>query len=603
MTVCDRAVLAKTARATFGDWANMNSAVDSSARPQCDVVFRNGQVFDGANSPSQLADVAVQDGKVHSIGPNLPHVGRREVDARGCWVMPGMLDIHTHYDAEVEALPGLEESVRHGVTTVVMGNCSLSTALGEKKDLLDLFCRVESLPRDVLERWIGDEIPWNGVREYYDHLEKLPLGPNVATLLGHSNVRSHVMGMERSLKVRKPGTEEVRTMQRIVAEAIDEGYVGLSIDMLPWHRLDGDPFCGISVPSQHATAHEYRKLSEPVRQHDRILQATPNALTKSTVATLGMLSTGLGRKPLRTTIVAAMDIKTNRKIYKIATIGGTVFNKLFRANIRWQALAEPFLNYCDGVHTPLFEEFATGVTAISSPSEARRQMFADAQFRRAFRRDWEDTTSRVFHRNLGDMWVVSSPVPGQVGKSFAELAGAIGRDPLEFFMDLLAEHDSAIRWKTVVTNDRDFARHFLFAHDTTLPGFNDSGAHARNMAFQDGGLQMLQQVLLNPRLMPIEKAIYKLTGQSATWLGLDCGLIAKGKAADVIVIDPEKLRTGLGPPIEHYDDRLFGAMRMVKRSDGVVRQVMVGGRIAFDEGKFVPEFGSDRFGRLLRSQR
>ncbi len=581
----------------------MTQSTEKQADATCDVVIRNGQFFDGANSPAVTADVAIADGKVRAVGAQLPLAGRREIDARGQWVMPGMLDIHTHYDAEVEAMPGLEESVRHGVTTIVMGNCSLSAALGETKDILDLFCRVESLPRDVLSRWLGDSIPWNGVREYYQHLDQLPVGPNVATLLGHSNVRSHVMGMERSLNVAKAEPTEVRAMQKIVEEAIDEGYLGLSIDMLPWHRLDGEPFRGVSVPSQHAHPSEYRSLAEPVRAHDRILQATPNALTKSTVATLGMLSTGLGRKPLRTTIVAAMDVKTNRAIYKIATIGGTVLNKFFRANIRWQALAEPFLNYCDGVHTPLFEEFPTGVNAISASSAERRQMFADPSFRRDFRRDWESSSARVFHRDLGDMWIVSSPIAGQEGKSFGELAQAAGSEPLEYFMDLLAEHDSAIRWKTVVTNDRAEPRQFIFAHDTTLPGFNDSGAHARNMAFQDGGLQMLQQVLLNPQLMTIEKAIHKLTGQSAEWLGLDVGFLRPGARADVIVVDPQKLRTGLGPPIEQYDDRLHGAMRMVKRSDGVVRQVLVGGKIAFEDAKFVPEFGRERFGRLLRSRR
>jgi N-acyl-D-aspartate/D-glutamate deacylase len=298
-----------------------------------------------------------------------------------------------------------------------------------------------------------------------------------------------------------------------------------------------------------------------------------------------------------------MDIKTDRKVYRIATIGGKLLNTLFRANIRWQALAEPFLNYCDGVYTPLFEEFATGVAAISATPGERRAMFADPEYRRAFRRDWESNGSKVFHRNLADMWVVSSPVAGQEGKSFDELARAEGREPLDFFLDLLAEHDTAIRWKTVVTNDRPAQRQFLFAHDTTLPGFNDSGAHARNMAFQDGGLQMLQQVLLNPGLMPIEKAIHKLTGASAAWLGIDAGLLWPRMPADVVVIDPKRLASGLGPPIEHYDERLQGAMRMVKRSDGVVRHVLVGGRMAFEDARFTPEFGRQRFGRLLRAQR
>ena len=230
-------------------------------------------------------------------------------------------------------------------------------------------------------------------------------------------------------------------------------------------------------------------------------------------------------------------------------------------------------------------------------------MFADPVYRTAFRRDWESRAARIFHRDLADMWVVASPIAGQAGKSFGELAATQSREPLDFFLDLLAEHDSAIRWKTVVTNDRPAERQFLFAHDTTLPGFNDSGAHSRNMAFQDGGLQMLQQVLLNPQLMPIEKAIHKLTGQSAAWFGLDAGLIRPRARADVVVIDPRQLGAGLGPPIEHYDPRLHGAMRMVKRSDSVVRQVFIGGRLAFGDGQFSPELGRQRFGRLLRSNR
>lgn len=576
------------------------SAHDGAAH---DIVIRNGLFFDGTGKPGQKVDVAIDGGKVKSAGAGLPAAGRREIDAAGCWVMPGMLDIHTHYDAEVEAIPGLDESVRHGVTTVVMGNCSLSAAIGSKKDVLDLFCRVESLPRDVISRWLGDEIAWKNVREYYDHLDTLPIGPNVSSFIGHSSVRSHVMGMERSLRVAKATTDEIDRMRGIVGEAMDAGYLGLSIDMLPWHRMDGEPFVGISVPSQHATPHEYGRLADVVRRRDRVLQATPNALNKRTVAIIGMLSTGVFRKPLRTTIVAAMDVKTNRAIYQVATKGAVVLNSLLRANIRWQALAEPFLNYCDGVHTPLFEEFRTGVEAINVNCCDRKKMFADPKFRAAFRKDWEDRGERVFHRDLDDMFIVSSPVPNSVGKSFKQLADEAGAEPLEHFMDLIAEHDSAVRWKTVVTNDRPDKRRYIFAHPTTLPGFNDSGAHARNMAFQDGGLQMLQQVALNPGLMPIELAIHKLTGMSAEWLGLDTGTLAPGKTADVAIIDPENLKTGLSDPIEMHDERLDGAMRMVKRSDGVVRQVIVGGKVAFDDGKFADDFGKTRYGRLLKSTR
>jgi N-acyl-D-aspartate/D-glutamate deacylase len=575
----------------------------ANVAPRYDLVIRHGLFFDGSGRAGQKVDLAIDAGKVKEAGPRLAGTGRREIDAAGCWVMPGMLDIHTHYDAEIEAMPGLDESVRHGVTTVVMGNCSLSAALGSKKDILDLFCRVESLPREVLSQWLGEEVLWKTVRDYYDHLDTLPIGPNVSSFVGHSSIRAHVMGMERSLKVARPAGEEIERMRRIVDEAMDAGYLGLSIDMLPWHRMDGEPYCGISVPSQQATPHEYRRLADVVRRRDRVLQATPNALNKQTVAILGMLSTGIFRKPLRTTIVAAMDVKTNRSVYKIATLGATVLNRLFRANIRWQALAEPFLNFCDGVYTPLFEEFPCGVEAISANRARRQQMFTDPAFRKRFRQQWESRGQRVFHRNLDDMWVVSSPIAGQAGKSFKQLADEAGVEPLDYFLDLLAEHDTAIRWKTVVTNDRADKRHYIMSHPTTLPGFNDSGAHARNMAFQDGGLQLLQQVLLNPGIMPIETAIHKLTRQTAEWLGIDAGSLAPGATADVAVIDPEKLKSGLGEPIEHYDPRLAGAMRMVKRSDGVVRQVLIGGQVVFENSQFVPNYGSRRYGRLLRSLR
>ncbi len=579
----------------------MSENVSGSASPTCDLVIRNGQIFDGTDRPSVPGDLAIANGKVLASGPRLEHRGAREIDASGCWVTPGMLDIHTHYDAEIEALPGLEESVRHGVTTVVMGNCSLSTALGSKKDLLDLFCRVESLPRDLLSRWLGPELTWRDVRTYYEHLDTLPLGPNVSSFIGHSSIRAHVMGMERSLSVAKASRDELTAMGKIVDEAMQAGYLGLSIDMLPWHRLDGEPFKGISVPSQHAHPSEYRSLADVVRRWGRVLQATPNALTKSTVAVLGMISTGVLRKPLKTTIVAAMDVKTNRRIYQIATHGATLLNRVFRANIRWQALAEPFLNYCDGVHTPLFEEFPAGVAAITATPEERREMFRDSKFRAQFRREWLASGQRVFHRDLDDMFVVSCPLPGSAGKSFQQLAEEAGADPLEYFLDLLAAYDDQVRWKTVVTNDRPAQRRYILAHPTTLPGFNDSGAHNRNMAFQDGGLQMLQQVYNHPELMSVHSAVAKLTGETASWLGLDTGRIRPGDWADVIVIDPEKLRHGLGDPVE-YDDPRLGTMRMVKRSDGVVRQVLVGGRLAYEGNQFAADYGHQRYGRLLRSQ-
>ena len=227
-------------------------------------------------------------------------------------------------------------------------------------------------------------------------------------------------------------------------------------------------------------------------------------------------------------------------------------------------------------------------------------MFASTAFRRLFRRDWEHKGNRAFHRNLADMWIVASPEPSHIGKSFAQLAEQEGKEAIEYFMDLIAQYDDQVRWQSVVANDRDPARRYLLAHPYTLPGFNDSGAHSRNMAFYDGALQMLQQAINNPQWLPVEKAVARLTSEPAAWLGLDVGTLLPGKQADIVILDPEKLRSGLGDPIEYRDQRLGGFMRMVRRSDGVVREVIIGGKIAFEQGAFAPTLGKERFGRLLR---
>ena len=273
-----------------------------------ELLIRNGIVFDGTGAARRKADVHVRDGRIVAIGAALSAPNARVIEAEGQWVVPGFLDVHTHYDAEVEVIPGLDESVRHGVTTVVIGNCSLSAAVGTADQLLDLFCRVESLPRPLLEKWLGGKVSWSSPREYYAHLETLPLGPNVAGFLGHSNIRLAAMGTKRALSKARPTKTELDTMKNYVQEALEAGFLGLSIDMLPWHRWDGDAFKGTSVPSQQAGMGEYGPLAEVVREHGGVLQATPNALKKETVARIFRLSMSRpGRKALKTTIVAAMD--------------------------------------------------------------------------------------------------------------------------------------------------------------------------------------------------------------------------------------------------------------------------------------------------------
>lgn len=571
------------------------------------TIIRNGHFFDGTGKQAQKKDLLIQEGKVEAVHEIAPEIeGATEIDATGKWVTPGFIDIHTHYDAEIEVMPGLEESLRHGTTTVVMGNCSISAAMGKDEDIVDLFCRVENMPAQVLTEWIKDKITWKNLGEYYEHLESLAIGPNVASFVGHSNIRIGAMGLERSFREPKASEAEKKKMDNYLQEAMEAGYLGMSIDMLPFHRWGGvftKDYKGTSVPSQQASVKEYRRLANILRRYDRVLQATPNALDKmSGIHLLGM-SSGLFRKPLKTTIVAAMDLKSDEKIHKLVTTLAMMGKRFFNADMKFQALAMPFLNYGEGPITPLFEEFPSMVQVIGASPEERKAAFQDPKFRKWFRKDWNHKTTSVFPRLLREMTVVKAPDTSLVGKTFQELADGKSQDGLDYFMDLVIEYDTDLIWKCTAANHREKVRVGLLAHEATIPGFNDSGAHNVNMAFHDGSLQALRQAVENPDIFPVEKAIHRLTKMPAEWLGLDAGSLEVGRRADVCIIDPEKLSSGLTEePIEDYHPSLKGSFRYVKRSDGVVKNVLVNGQEVFnDTNGFAAGVGKQRYGQLLRS--
>ena len=573
------------------------------------TIIRNGTYFDGTGAQGVRKDMVIRHGKVESVHDEAPTIeGANEVDATGKWVTPGFIDIHTHYDAEIEVMPGLEESLRHGTTTVVMGNCSISAALGKDEDIVDLFCRVENMPAQVLTEWIKDRITWKNLAEYYEHLEGLALGPNVASFIGHSNIRIASMGVDRSFTVPKASSEEYQKMDNHLKEAMEAGYLGMSIDMLPFHRWGGifnPSHKGTSVPSQQASVKEYKRLANILRSYNRVLQATPNALDKrSGIHLLGM-SSGLFRKPLKTTIVAAMDLKSDERIHKLVTTLATVGKRFFNADMKFQALAMPFLNYGEGPITPLFEEFPSMVEVIGATRAERKTAFEDPKFRKWFRKDWNHKATSVFPRLLKEMTVVKAPDSNLAGKTFEELATLYGegQDNLDYFMDLIIQYDTDLVWKCTAANHRDRVRVGLLAHEATIPGFNDSGAHNVNMAFHDGSLQALRQAQEYPDILPIEKAIHRLTKMPADWLGLDVGSIEPGRRADICILDPNKLQSGLTEePIEDYHPSLKGSFRYVKRSDGVVNHVFVNGEEVFSEQDgFAEAVGKKRYGQLLRS--
>lgn len=572
-----------------------------------DILVRGGTVFDGRGGEGVPRDLVVRDGKIAEIRePGAPPgPGEELVDATGKWVMPGFIDLHTHYDAEVEILPGLTESVRHGVTTIAMGSCSLSLAFGDATNLADMFCRVEAIPRSVVLPLLKERKTWNSPGAYFEHLESLPLGPNVCSFLGHSTMRMEAMGMERSLsKSVRPDGAELATMDRRLDEALEAGFLGMSIMTLPWDKMDGEEFRSRPLPSVFARWSEYRRFNRALRAKGRVFQGVPNISTKLNVLLFLWESVGLWRKTLKTTAISFMDIRADRAVPYLLPPLLAFFNRALRANFRLQALPEVFDLWADGIDLVVFEEFGAGGAALHLQDDASRaKLLADPEYRQRFRKQWRNKLlPKAFHRQLELCEILSCPGdPALAGKTFGQIAGERAQHPVDTFLDLVATHGRSLRWYTVMGNDRPEVLDGILRNPHILIGFSDAGAHLRNMAHYNFPLRLLR-LAKERSTMPVGKAVWRLTGEIAEWLGLDAGILEVGRRADVVVVDPAGLNADL--EVAHEEEMTgFGGLKRLVRRDRAVPAVLVNGRVAFRNGAFEPQFGKEKgFGAVLRAK-
>lgn len=574
-----------------------------------DTIIRNGRWFDGTGGPSAVRNIGIRDGHVVEISAHeLDATGCPQViDATGRWVLPGMLDIHTHYDVEVLNGPALSESLRHGVTTVMLGSCSLSTVHVGGVDAGDLFGRVEAIPREHVIAAVDANKTWTNCEEYITALEELPLGPNLAAFIGHSDMRTAVMGLDRATrKDQRPTRAEQATMEQMLKAALDAGFVGMSSQQLLFDKIDGEVCRSRTLPSTYAKPRELRRLKSLLRRAGRVLQSGPDIQNPLNLASQVAQSLGIFRNPLKTSLLSAADIKANP--YAILMMGplARAVNAL-GGDFRWQHLPVPFEVYADGIDLVVFEEFGSGAAALHLRDEVERnELLRDESYRRRFRKDYDAKFGvRVWHRDFFDAEIVACPDESVIGKSFGQVGVDRGVHPVDAFLDLVLEYGTAVRWHTTISNHRPEVLKKLARDPGIQMGFSDAGAHLRNMAFYNMGLRLLRHVLdaekAGTPFMSVERAVHRLTGELADWYRIDAGHLRVGDRADVVVIDPARLDDSLDEYAEDTVESYGGLSRMVNRNDDTVNAVLVGGRAVYLDGTLTELVGTQRTGRFLRA--
>lgn len=616
-----------------------------------DTLIRNALVFDGSGAPPQQLDIAIRDGRIAARGSGLPESqAGRVVDGEGQWLMPGLLDIHTHLDLEVDLEPGLPEVVRHGTTTVLVGNCSLGTCYGkqvhgEQNPIVDCFTRVENIPKSVLNKCV-EAVTWDNSGDYLDHFADIPLGPNVAAFVPHSMLRVEVMGLEDSIS-RDPTEAELAQMESLLAQAMDQGYIGMSTDGLPFHYLANAPHTDQRIPTQFASFGELKRLLQVVRDRDRVWQTTPIIEKRAKAFLYFLLTSGrLFGRTLKTSALSAMEFALTPKAHRgFLGFASLANSRLFKGNIHFQALGTNFRIWSDGIVSPLYEELESTCQLIAreyDDREGRLALLNDPRWVEDFRRDWhhgrkgrnlahlktrlgvpDNLVIRDLHRLIFD----GAPVAEWDGESMQAVYDRVERyqrgargearseaergafdlfpDPLgddaDFMLHMMRTYDKSFRFWTDVGNVGNRATLDLLLHKNTLPGFNDSGAHITNMAFFDGNLMSLK--LAQQRSLETVSAIVKrLTRDPAEFFGLDVGTIEIGAQADITMVDPQALQvwdTNANRKLEYRE--LFQHQQMVNRSDGVVSCVLINGEPVWQHGEATQMLGSRPLGRALRA--
>lgn len=523
-----------------------------------DVVIRGGTVYDGTGTSGRTADVAISGGVIEEIGPNLD--GERELDASGCAVTPGFIDIHTHYDAQVFWDPALRPSSSHGVTTVIAGNCGFAIA-PTRPEHHDVIVRTLENVEDMDPATLTAGVAWEfeTFPEYLAAVHRRGTLLNFTAYVGHSPIRLYVMG--DAAYERAATADEIERMCELVRDGIEAGGAGFSTSFSYAHRgIDGKP-----VPSRFAERDEVDALFKAAGDTGKgVVLITPGP--QCSYADVYEWQPRIGR-PFTYPLFAAPGGRHHEPVKlhdQGLEHGANVWPQVTPRPLTMQfTLADPYSLNTGTVFGELLEK----------SRDARIEAYLDPAWRARAAADLE-------HSQMKPRWGTfevseSQKFPELQGRRVTDLARERDCSPLDVMCELSVEEDLKTRFRAYIANDDSEEVGRLLTHDHVALGLSDAGAHVDQLCDAPLPTDLLGNWVRDRGVMPLERAVRKLTGEAADLFGFARrGYLRDGYWADVAVFDPETVAPG---PMRRVRDFPADGERLTAEEPPGMRHVLVNG--------------------------
>jgi N-acyl-D-amino-acid deacylase len=547
------------------------------------LLIRGGTILEGTGAAPVRGDVRIGDGRITEIGPGLHDDGERLLDASGAYVTPGFIESHTHldpslfWDATCDPLP------QHGVTSALIGNCSLSLAPIRPEHVAgvsDLFCYIEDIPLESFAKGI----PWDWATypEYRRRINSLDLTLTINDLVGHSLLRLWVIGP--AAWERPSSDDEIRQMVEVLEAALVAGATGLSSSI-----FDRDAE-GRVVPSALSDDRELTALIELLGRHGKVLEFIPAVRTDQWVDDVDRFARLCGphQVPLTyngiscDTARPGWFTKALEQAEAFAKVGVRVIPQISPRPIDIQ------VNWSGGMS---FSYLPAWHTMIQAGMDDKAAMLASPEWRASARADWDNIQSNIIPNRSPERILlidVAHPELRQwVGRSLADLAAARGGHPSDVLADWVLENDlrPGVMSKAIRNDHVDDVADAI-THPLSLVSNSDAGAHLNMFCGAGDGTLLLTRFVRDRHDLSIEQAVHELTGRQAEVLGLEGrGVLTPGAWADITVFDVEELHW-LEPTIEAD---LPGGGTRLRRPEGGYRYTVANGVMTQEHGVLTGE--------------